>query len=254
MRAFNVVAGLLAAALLVGGSGEAAAARGHKLVSHWKLDESSGTFTYDSASRELGTLHGGTLLVPGRDGNALALDGVDDYMSGDAPVRTSESFTVSTWVNLANKDCDLTVTFSCKLTAVSMDGERTSSFRLGHIVDSDQNMFGAWYFEMPEADVDYAPVTMTAVSTLPTELDTWVHLVGVHDAASRKVWLYVNGTRLGDGTINTPWQAPGELRIGGGKVDGAATEFWWGKVDDVRIYARTLDDTEVSTLFWSYLR
>ena len=60
---------------------------------------------------------------------------------------------------------------------MSIDGDKTSKFRLGHVVDDDQNRLGAWTFEMPESDDDNAPITKAAVSTLPGEIDklgrTW---------------------------------------------------------------------------------
>lgn len=239
-----------AAVLLVVVAGQAAASDS-TLVSHWKLDEASGTTTVDVASGGQGVLHNGAAFVAGKVGNAVAFDGLDDFVSGDASVDTSADFTVAAWVNISNKDCDLGTTDQCKLTAVSLDGDRTSAFRLGHLVDDDQHQSGAWYFEQPESDADNAQITQAASSIRRSEVDTWVHLVGVHAAATRKVWLYVNGLRVGDGTINTPWRASGELRIGGGKVDGAAGEHWPGKVDDVQIYSRALDHQQVSALYRS---
>jgi hypothetical protein len=53
-----------------------------------------------------------------------------------------------------------------------------------------------------------------------------VHLTGVYDAPNQRIWLYVNGTRNGDGSADTPWQANGGIRIGAGKRNGAVADFW----------------------------
>ncbi len=105
---------------------------------------------------------------------------------------------------------------------------------------------------MPESDTDAAPVAEAALSVESSEVGKWVHLVGVYDAQTKKIWLYVNGDRVDDGTVNTPWQATGGLQIGRGKVAGQATDFWNGNVDDVRMYTGPLDRDRISTLYRSY--
>ncbi|MCW3819642.1 LamG domain-containing protein [Micromonospora sp. DR5-3] len=231
----------------------AMAGRDLSLVHNWQLDEASGTTAADAVGARPGTLSPGASFVPGRIGNAVELNGSTGAVSTTGvDLRTDQSFTVAAWVYLKSKDCDLGTYWQCKADAVTVDGNWTSKFRLGHVVDSDQNMFGAWTFEMPEDDVDDAQVTMAAVSALPTDLDTWTHLVGVYDAPTKKIWLYVNGTRIGDGTVLNPWQASGGLQIGRGKVNRAETEYWPGRVDDVRMYTGALDDDRVSALYQSY--
>lgn len=231
------------------------AGRDLSLVHNWALDEGSGTTTADSVGSRTGTLTGGVTRTPGRLGNAVTLDGVDGQISTTGvDLRTDASFTVSAWVNLA-RTCDPGAAWSCELVAVSVDGAGTSKFRLGHVADQDQLNPGVWLFEMPESNEPGAPVTKAAVSTLPSEVgtDTWVHLAGVYDKQANKLWLYVNGTRKGDGTLLTPWQATGGLQIGRGKdATGAPGQYWPGKVDEVRLYNGRLDDDRVSNLYHSY--
>ncbi|MDX3186925.1 LamG domain-containing protein [Streptomyces sp. MN03-5084-2B] len=213
---------------------------------HWLLDETGGDQAADSVAGRTAVLHNGPVFTPGRDGNALTFDGVDDFAVSDAvDVRTDGSFTVSAWVNIAVKNFGLS-------TAVSVDGTHTSRFRLGHVLDDDNNQFGAWTFSAAESDSDQPLVTKSAESVFPTETGTWAFLVGVHDAATHKLWLYVNGTRVGDGTLNTEWQAAGGLRIGGALAAGAPAESWPGSVDDVRLYPGVLDKDRISALYRSY--
>ncbi|WP_246076528.1 LamG domain-containing protein [Amycolatopsis cihanbeyliensis] len=191
-----------------------------------------------------GTLHNGAEFVEGRVGNAVSLDGVDDHVSTTGVnLRTDTSFSVSAWVYLEEKPG--------QQTAVSLDGDRTSKFRLGQVMDGEHRL-GSWVFEMPESDTDGALFTTKAVSTWESETDTWVHLVGVYDASANRIWLYVNGTRVGDGTVRNTWNADGGLQIGRGKANGAAEEFWPGKVDDVRLYVSSLSDEDVADLYRSY--
>ena len=232
---------------------QAMAGRDLSLVHNLRLDESSGTNAADAVGTRAATLTGGASFGPGRVGNGVGFDGVDDAATTTGvDLRLDQAFTVSALVKLPDKQCDLTAVSACRLDAVTVDGARTSKFRLGHVVDSDNSQFGAWTFEMPESDVDNAPVTKAAVATLPSEAGKWTHLVGVYDPTAKMIWLYVDGTRVDDGTLNTPWQPTGGLVVGRGKVDGAAARHWPGGVDDIRLYTGQLNGERIEGLFHSY--
>ncbi|GAB3481899.1 LamG-like jellyroll fold domain-containing protein [Amycolatopsis cihanbeyliensis] len=220
------------------------AGRDLSLIHNHKLDESSGDQAADAIGGRTGTLHNGAEFTEGRTGNAVSLDGVDDHVSTTGvDLRTDTSFTVSTWVYLDER--------GGQPTAVSLDGDRTSKFRLGHVQDAETRL-GLWAFEMPESDSDGAQVTDAALSIRESELNTWVHLVGIYDAPANKIWLYVNSNRIDDGTVQNTWNAEGSLQIGRGKADGAADGFWPGKVDDVRLYTGGLSGDRISSLYQSY--
>lgn len=229
----------------------AMAGRDLTLAHQWQLDEGSGELVADAVGRRTGTAVGAT-RVPGYLGNAVELDGEDDQVSvTGVDVRSDASFSVSAWVWL-DETCDPGDEISCSRTAVSLDGENTSKFRLGHKVDQVQNDPGVWVFEMPEAD-EGEPLPPAAVTVLPSDLGEWVHLVGVYDAPSGQLWLYVNGTRKGGATLPDPWQADGVLAIGRGRDHtGEPGQFFDGKVDDVRVYGGSLDDGRIGNLYNSY--
>ncbi|WP_406635841.1 LamG domain-containing protein [Amycolatopsis sp. WGS_07] len=229
------------------------------LVHKWQLDESSGANVADSAGARTGSLNSGARLVTGRVGNAVLFDGKTGAASTTGvDVRSDDSFTVSAWVYLDRKS-DTT----SKFTAVSLDGVHTSKFRLGHVADdmsafcfdgmsTDPNACGKWVFEMSGSDVDSPTVAKAAVSTLPAEINTWAFLTGVYDKQTGKTWLYVNGKRVGDGTLDSAWQASGGAELGRGKVAGAPAQFWPGRVDDVRLYSGALDRDRIFALYSSY--
>ncbi|WP_053739374.1 LamG domain-containing protein [Nocardia sp. NRRL S-836] len=226
------------------------AGRDLSLIHQYRFDSSQNGTVPDSVGARTGTLSPGTTFAPGRVGTAARFDGVDDSVSTTgADLRTDASFTVSTWVYLSDKSCAQT---RCQLDAVSLDGVQTSKFRLGHTLHLTQEPDGVWIFEMPESDAVDARVTKAAVSVIPSDLDTWVHLVGVYDKQSRTTWLYVNGDRVGNGVLDTAWHAGGGLQIGRGKANGQPAEFWPGNVDDVRVYTGALDSDRVRALHDSY--
>ncbi|MGX7824616.1 LamG domain-containing protein [Actinokineospora sp. 24-640] len=228
------------------------AGRDQSLGHNWTLDEGTGATSGDTAGSRQAALGGGAAFAPGRVGNAVRLDGVDDVVTTEAvDVRTDASFTVSAWVNLESKDCDFDATSVCMRSAVALDGggtEPSSKFRLGHRMD-DQGNDGKWVFEMPEDD---GWITDAAIAVRPDQLNSWVHLTGVYNASAKAIYLYVNGNYEDDGTLVKPWQGTGGLTIGHGWRNGATHRFWHGSVDDVRLYSGALDDARVTALVRSY--
>ena len=229
------------------------AGRDLSLAHNWALDESSGTGAADAVGARRATLSGGAGFAPGRVGNGVDFDGPGAVTTDGVDLRSDASFTVTAWAYLDSTDCDLDEVSECKADIVTVDGQNTSKFRLGHVINDGQSWRGAWTFEMPESDRVGAPTTKAVVTTEPADLNKWVHLAGVYDAAAGKFWLYVNGNRIGDGTLNTPWPHKGGVRIGQGKGDdGKPGEQWPGRVDDVRLYTGALDKDRVWSLFTSY--
>lgn len=212
------------------------------LVSHWRLDEASGTTTVDAVTGATGTLSDGVAFGPGKSGNGLVLSG--GTASAPLAVDTGRSFTVSAWVNLSAK-----CTTRCKLAAVSGDGERSSRFSLGYTKSRD--LLGNWFFEMAEADTDQAPITATAVSAELSEAGEWTHLVGVYDAENGESRLYAHGNLVGVGTVNNQWNGPGGFTVGAARKAGVATGFFPGSVDEVRFYDTALTMDEVFQLYLS---
>jgi hypothetical protein len=231
---------------------QAMAGRDLSLVHNWSLDEGAGTTSGDAAGARQVTMAGGAAFAPGRVGNSVKFDGVDDVAATTGvDVRTDASFSVSAWVRLEGSECDTDVTPRCLVSAVSQDGGGTrpsSKFRLGHVED-DQGHDGNWVFEMAEED---GTVTEAAFEVVPGQLNSWVHLTGTYDATAKAIYLYVNGVRKDDGTLLGTWQATGGLQIGRGWEGGAPSGFWKGSVDDVRMYGGALTADRVSALYRGY--
>ncbi|HCT77111.1 MAG TPA: hypothetical protein DGT23_11075 [Micromonosporaceae bacterium] len=227
------------------------AGRDLSLVHTWTFDEPSGSNAGDSVGSRTATLSGGYQREVGRSGNALRFNGSSGVArTSKVDLRTDQSFTVSAWVHMNPVDCEDPYV-GCRRDAVTVDGTQTSKFRLGHLVDDGDNTDGSWIFEMPETDETPA-VARAAVSVAPGEIGNWVHLVGVYDAPSKTIWLYVNAVRQKDGALDTSWQANGGVAIGRGKAAGQPANHFPGMVDDVRLYAGVLDKNRVGALKASY--
>lgn len=238
---------------LVGEEIKQMAGRDLSLAHQWRLDEPSGGNTADAVGTRSGTLAGDARFAVGRVGNGVHLDGAGDAVTTTGvDIPTDKAFTVTAWVRLSSAECDFSEHAECTADAVTVDGEKTSKFRLGHRIDNDQYQWGAWFFELPESDAADAVVTKASLVTRLEELDTWVHLTGVYDPATRMAVLYVDAGRHDVGTVNNAWRASGGLAIGRGRIAGRTAEYFDGDVDDVRLYTGALDAQRIAALRAAY--
>ncbi|WP_285776892.1 LamG-like jellyroll fold domain-containing protein [Microtetraspora sp. NBRC 13810] len=203
-------------------------------VARWRFDETSGLQAADSAG--IGTprpvsLAGAVRWPGGRVHGSLELDGATTHGTTEGPVlRTDRGFTVAAWARLTDDTRDSTV--------ISQAGAHASGFRLHYDAAERQ-----WVFSRHAADTADAQV-VRAASDAPPLLRVWTHLVGVYDAPTRSLRLYVDGllqTRRGSYTA-AAWQAAGDFQIGRGRTEGAMRGHFPGRIDDVQAWDRILSD------------
>ncbi|GGO83266.1 hypothetical protein GCM10012289_76350 [Nonomuraea cavernae] len=209
-------------------------------VAYWSMDEEAGAGrVYGTATTVQAALSGGaTLGQAGQDGTALRLDGSTGHAATNGPVvDTSKNFAVSAWVRLETGRLDE------NYTVVSQDGLRKSGFYLKY-----DGGIRKWVFAKSKTDTDDSG-WYQAVSKATPSAGSWTHLVGVHDAVTRKLRIYVNGEQGTDsGPLEAVWHAAGGLQIGRAKWLGAYVDQWPGLVDDVRVYDRSVGAVEAEEL------
>ncbi|WP_327584918.1 DNRLRE domain-containing protein [Nonomuraea sp. NBC_00507] len=199
---------------------------------HWRMDEGQGTVAGDAANAHPVTLYGATWTT-GRIGAGLKL--ANAYAQTAGPITdTSRNFTVTAWARLTSN--------AGTATLVTQEGTRTGAFALQYSKTDDR-----WALTRAGTDADNA-ATVRALSAAAPRLNEWTHLAGVYDSAAGQISLYVNGRPEGTAAIAQPWNATGPLTIGRGKVNGAASDYWPGDVDEVRVYGRAMFADEVADL------
>lgn len=195
----------------------------------WTLDEGSGTVVHDSNGTSDMALHGDANWVTGVHGKALHFDGNGDFAETQDPVLdTRVDHSISAWVTLDALPGNYA-------TAVSQDGRQTENpfyLQYGH---------GTFAFSEPGGH--------RATYTVTPTLGRWYHIVGVR--AGSELRLYVDGKRVGVTTAGAVTTSTGPLAIGRAKYAGSNTDFWAGSVDEVHVFGRALDDSEVSALYTS---
>ncbi len=193
------------------GSTAAISGRGN----YWALDEGTGFMAGDSSGLAPGTIHG-PLRVPGRVGNALHFNGVNDRVTSGAPFL-STPWTAAMWVKRED---------SGSVDARLMDPNTFSGGTLRLESFNNTNRVGVAVYTVADYPSNYtAPVGQ------------WVHLTFVGGAQTQ---LYVNGS-LQD-TLPPSFALP-RYHLGSG---GDNTML--GTLDDVQVYGRNLTAAEILTL------
>jgi len=148
-----------------------------------------------------------------------------------AEVNTGGSYTVAAWVKLSS----LTGT----QTFVSIDAGTISPFYL-QLTGGD--------FAMTVRSANSTSSTATTVTGLAPSTGTWYHVIGMYNASTSTLSLYVNGTLQNTATFSSPWTAVGSTELGGALWGGAQVDWTNGSIDDVHFYNRILTSTEIAEL------
>lgn len=202
----------------------------------WPLTDASGTTAADSsgAAHPATLATGATWATDPTRGGVLATNGSTGFATTSGPVvDTTQSYSVGAWVKLSSA--------GNYATAVSEDGTSSSGFYLQYSLPDNK-----WAFS--QVPTDGSVTGIRALGAAPV-LNTWTYLVGVYNATSGGLQLYVNGVPAGTATNAKPWMASGPLAIGRGKAAGKNSDFFPGQIGDVQVYQRALTATEIDSIF-----
>ncbi|HWH92560.1 MAG TPA: LamG domain-containing protein [Baekduia sp.] len=195
------------------------------LVAAYGFNETAGTTVSDATGHGLtGTRSGTTTSSYGKFGGALSFDGDHDNVTiaDNSLLDLTTGMTLEAWVRPTSTSGWRTI----------MTKEQSGGLTYGLYASSDTGK--------PTADVFTTSELITrGPSALPTY--TWSHVAATYNGSS--LVLYVNGnvvaTKAVTGSMVT---SSGALRIGGTSVWG---EWFSGKIDEVRVYNKTLTATQI---------
>lgn len=183
----------------------------------------------DEAAGNDGTLENGATYGQGRSGQAFQLDGIDDFVSAPASEATDPLFagTLSAWVNVDVRPSEA----GHAMTVIGRGGDgQDFDLQIG-----EDNLFS---FSVGDA--------VRAGSSRIVKPGTWYHLAATWNSVEG-LRFYVGGIQEGTNAELVEREAGGEpLRIGDHPFSGPTR--LQGRIDDVRIYDRALDEEEVAEL------
>ena len=174
-------------------------------------------------------------VVAGIAGNALALNGIDQYVPLPAGVLGPDdttSFSISAWVKI-----DSLAPAEANVRVVSFwEGSGTGEISLRFADSTDQ-----WAFFIVDSAGNANAVT-TGASSATTD---WQHLVVTYDGSTKAMAIYLDAGTPGTGTYTRNAMAPTVAYIGG----RAASVNFDGIIDEIRIFSRALTAAEVASLY-----
>ena len=171
----------------------------------------------------------------GYDGfGAFEFDGASDHriVVGDSvELGITEDITISMWMRPG-----VTISPSSPDHVLLEKGDC-------YFMEYDTDSANAFQFAIKQSDTPYSASTITDTFNA----GEWYHVVGVHDSASNKLKIYVNGTLEGstdfDGTIDDD-----DLALYLGTRDSLAGDYN-GAIDDLIIFNRSLSDEQIQALY-----
>lgn len=209
------------------------------LVSHWKMDDTSGTPIKDSSlNGNDGTWSDSSgndvteEKTNGQIGTAITFDGVDDYIKSSSANNITYPTSFSAWVKTPTAHNGLIVSYERENSSMGTFGlliNSSGTARLSTKVGSSNG------------------VGINSTSNIDTNL--WTHIVGVMETGNTGR-IYVNGVLENTGAIDAPITGTSHHYIGAINASGSGLiKFFNGSIDDVRIYNRALSDADVTELY-----
>jgi methionine-rich copper-binding protein CopC len=197
------------------------------LVAAYTFNEGSGTTLTDSTSNHNnGTISNAT-WAPGRfGGSALSFNGVNSWVTinSSSSLNLTTGMTLEAWVNPASL---------ADWSAILLK-ERTGGLAYALYADNGAG-------QPPSAYVDVSNTDNSAVGGSVLPLNSWSFLSGTYDGSNLDI--YVNGTLTSTQSVSgNIVSSSNVLRMGGDSIWG---EYFKGLIDEVRIYNRSLNQSEI---------
>ncbi|HLC91347.1 MAG TPA: LamG domain-containing protein, partial [Candidatus Nanoarchaeia archaeon] len=167
----------------------------------------------------------GASSADGISGKALSFDGTDDYVEipdpGDgSPLDLSEDFTVSVWASF---------------------NDITNNQILVH-------KYGIYIIDVQDAKLRFGRGSpFSEVSLSAVRINEWVHLVGVKDGATTR--LYLNGEEVGSSTDSYGEVDNSNNLFVGRRGNSGDRHFFNGLLDEVALYKQALTPEQVKALY-----
>lgn len=175
----------------------------------------------------------------GHDDGAYYFDGIDDYINiCDSLLFKSTQWTYASWVNVTSYP---SINSNAFILALGGTGGAQALAINNAYTQNKQGFITASY---------HAPgntPTICIEETLPT-LNTWYHVVGVRETDTLR--LFINGTEvIKTKTLSSDISYGNPFFYANIGARNNSTEFFNGYMDDLRIYSRPLNSSEIYELY-----
>ncbi len=205
----------------------------------------NGNASDESGNNRHGTVHDATLTTDrfGNPDKAYNFDGVNDRIKASSEFSTQMS--ISLWFkgpfpSNANGRWPVLASFGKEMFTIQSFG-------------STEPVYNGWYGKIAISSYQSASMQNTSFRTEKVYMDsTWHHLTAVYDAPQGFQKLYIDGSFIGQAPVTSPYNSFSHVDFGvsdspWGNYTHAG--YYWGQLDDIRIYNRPLSEPEIQRLY-----
>lgn len=215
-----------------GGGGDGGPGVSDGLVRRYTFDEGSGSTAGDSVGDNDATLVSGGWSSQAQQGdNSVLLDRANnDYLT--AANFSLQPFTITAWHQTADLGTDSNVIWYVAGTGLGVDNPS--------VFYDNEGAADQWSFSL---SLGATPSIEESVSSVEGA-GNWRLTVAKYDGSTATLTIYdTNGSEIGSATGSENDYNPGDGTFFIGAETGP-TEFWDGRIDDMRFYNRAISDSE----------
>lgn len=195
-------------------------------VGWWKMDEGSGSTTYDSSgNNNNSTTWTSATWVTGKFGSGISVNGSNQVvrMAETTSIdlgNTTDSYTLSAWFKTTANYSDYSI-IATKYNALA---------GLPFAILLDSNEYGC--FAIAEGG---APIIVCGTTTLNDGV--WHYISGIRDVSTDSLLLYIDGVLINsiEDTSSTDMRNDSDFSVGNGGSSYNTYDFN-GQIDDVKLY------------------
>lgn len=202
-----------------------------KPIMNYQLDETSGA-VIDAMNNYNGTNHGATRGIQGIMKNAFSFNGMNEYVNIPYDIYMEDEFTFNFWYKTIDNS-----TWSVILGQTQTTAGWRSSFVLQNASGKIGYRYGTGHFGSGNVDV----LTTTSIPN-----NEW-HMITIHVDRDGEAHIYYDGELETTHTMGTNFK-----RTGFEFFRNTESHYYEGKLDEVGVWDRELNATEVSYLYDSY--
>ncbi|MCK9202576.1 MAG: hypothetical protein M0P42_15730, partial [Gallionella sp.] len=195
------------------------------LEAYWKLDEDTGATTVADSSGNgvVGAINGSVYFSqPSRTGLAILFDGSTGLISASVPALSGAyTFTEAAWVNF-----------------------KSLPNAFPSIITRNGTLDGAIFLVQTGSHAGVQTGSTWTAGSTELSPNTWYHIAATYDGTT--VRLYVDGQLDGSYAYSSPLGSQDPVRVG---ALYSGSNAFNGTIDDVRIYSRALNSTEISQIY-----
>lgn len=204
------------------------------LVGYWKMDESSGNAVDSSGAGTTLTNVNTATFVGSKFANGTSLNGSTQYFYAvdNTTLSLTGDVALSAWV------------YADTVSGMDVIAGKWDINDYAYLLSLEDGKLRMYI----DSISNYQTTDSAVVST-----STWTLVTGAYDASAGKVRLYINGREENSSTTGTiPTSIPDDASsfyLGARNSPDGATNYFDGKMDDVRVYNRELSGFEVMRLY-----